>query len=190
MFYDLVKEARTIRHFDVSKPVTDENLSAILECARLAPSAANLQRIRYASVVGDKAREAFSYVAFAGYLPADKKPNASVSATAYLVLMTKCEIPDVNLSIDLGIAAEIIQLAARDMGLGACMIRSFNKEYFDSIVSDTECHPQLVIALGTPVEKAKIVGSENGNIKYYKDEENVNCVPKLSLGEIYVKVAK
>ena len=187
MFIDLIEKTRTVRHFNRKKPVTGEDILYLLECARLTPCAANLQRIRYASFLDAADPKHFAKVAFAGYLPEDKKPKIDEAPTAYLVILTACDTPDVNLSIDIGIAAEAIVIAARDKGIGACMIRSFDKEYFTDLVSDTGYKPQLVIALGYPAEEARIVECVDGNVKYYKDEKNVNCVPKLPIEELLVK---
>ena len=190
MFFDLIKETRTIRHFDRSVPVTEDEMAYILECARLTPSAANLQRIRYGVIYEQGAPVTFSHVAFAGYLPAEQKPQADVAPVAYLVMLTETSSPDLNLGIDIGISAEAAVLAAREKGLGACMIRSFDKEYFCDIFADTGFIPQLVIALGSPLEKAKVVSVENGSIKYFKDADETNCVPKLSVENLLVKVVK
>jgi hypothetical protein len=45
----------------------------------------------------------------------------------------------------------------------------------------------LVIALGEPVETVEIVPiGEDGNIRYYRDEQGVHYVPKRSVEEILV----
>ena len=190
MFFDLIKETRTIRHFDREIRITENEISYILECARLTPSAANLQRVRYGVIYEADTPLTFSHVAFAGYLPDEEKPKENAAPTAYIVLMTKERSPDLNLGIDIGIASEAVVLAARDIGIGACMIRSFEKKYFEDLFFDTGYVPQMVIAVGHPIENAKIVDVKNASIKYYKDENKINCVPKLSIDDLLVKVLK
>lgn len=190
MFFDLIKETRTLRHFDRTKAVSEDDITYVIECARLTPSAANLQRVRYGVIYESGDPCTFSHVAFAGYLADEDKPKANEAATAYLVLLTKDQSPDLNLGIDLGISAEAAVLAAREKGLGACMIRSFDKQYFSDLFADTCYCPQLVIALGYPTEKAKITDVVNGSIKYYKDSDKTNCVPKLSITELLIKTIK
>ncbi|MBQ9071169.1 MAG: nitroreductase family protein [Clostridia bacterium] len=187
MFLKLIEKARTIRRFDRSKLVTDKDLMHILECARLTPSAANLQRLRYITVSGDEAQSAFQNISMGGYLPESQKPDESVMPTSYLVIVTENENPDSNLMIDTGITAEAIVLAAAERGIGACIIRNFKKEYFSSLVKGDKYFPVLVIALGYPAEDAKIVPiNESVGIKYYKNNDGVNCVPKRSLSELIV----
>lgn len=42
-FLELAKKRYSAREYDFSKPIEDEKLNYILECARLAPSAVNFQ---------------------------------------------------------------------------------------------------------------------------------------------------
>ena len=188
MFSELVEKTRTIRRFDVSKAITDTDLTYILDCARKTASAGNLQRIRYVTVENSVAKDAFARISLGGLLPKDKKPTADVAPTAYVVLTAAEENPDANLLIDVGIAAQTIVLAAREKGIGACMIRNFDKEYFSCLSAPKRAFPILVIALGYPAEAAEITeGDGNGPLKYYKNESKVNIVPKLSLSELIIK---
>lgn len=188
MFSELLKKTRTYRRFDNSKFVTDADIDKILESVRYTASAGNLQRIRYVSVGKEHAAELFSHIALGGYLPAEKKPNRLVAPTSYIVLCAATDAPDLNLLIDIGISAEAIVLSACEMGIGSCMIRNFDKEYFSSLLTGTGYFPILVIALGYPAECVKIVDATlDDSLKYYKNDEDVNIVPKLSIGEIVIK---
>ena len=163
----------------------------ILECARRVASAGNLQRLRYATIVGDDACRAFFAVSLGGLLPEDKKPTADVAPTAYIVISAYESEPDQNLLIDVGISAETVCLAARELGIGSCMIRNFKKEYFSKLVADERLFPILVIALGYPKEEAQIVDVGAGeSLKYYKNENDVNIVPKLELSQLVIKKQK
>ena len=191
MISELLKKARTYRRFDRSKLITDADLSGILESVRYTASAGNLQRIRYIIVSSVKAPECFSHIALGGYLPLDKKPDISVAPTAYIVMLAAMDEHDVNLAIDIGIAAEAIVLSAAERGIGACMIRNFDKEYFGSLSSDKKLIPALVIALGYPSENVKIQDVSFGNsLKYYKDEFDINIVPKIVLDDLIVEKYK
>lgn len=191
MFSELVEKTRTIRRFDSAKAITDKDLMAILDCARKSASAGNLQRLRYVIIGADEAKQAFFKVSLGGLLPADKKPTREVAPTAYVVLASAEENPDANLLIDVGICAESIALASAEKGIGACMIRNFDREYFTELVIDKKLHPILVIALGYPNEAAEIrEANANDSLKYYKNENEINIVPKLSLSEIVVKNIK
>jgi nitroreductase len=104
---------------------------------------------------------------------------------AYAVLMTATD-PDVNLAIDIGLCAEAMILTAREKGIGACLFRSFNKDKLSEILSKDGYIPVLVISLGYPAEEVVIDEVKNGDIKYYRDENDVHHVPKLSLSELLI----
>ncbi|RKX30582.1 MAG: nitroreductase, partial [Verrucomicrobia bacterium] len=46
-FRELVRRSRSIRRFQESRPVSADVLRRLVDCARLVPSAANLQPLRY-----------------------------------------------------------------------------------------------------------------------------------------------
>ena len=188
MVVDLLEKTRTYRRFDNSKLVTGKELEIIVGSVRYTATAGNLQRIRYITLGHEHAPEVFSHIALGGYLPKEKKPDASVAPTSYIVMLTETDTPDVNLSIDIGISAEAIALTAREFGIGSCMIRNFDKEYFSKLATGTGYSPILVVALGYPAEEVKIVSAEaHGILKYYKDENDVNVVPKLGMDALIIK---
>ena len=187
VFFDYVVKNRTIRRFNTAKLVTDADLEYCLRCASMVASAGNLQRLRYVTVTGAEARRSFSNIALGGCLPPEKKPGADVAPTAYIVLTSQSENPDANLLIDAGIAAEAITLSATELGIGACIIRNFSREYFSLLATEAFPNPILVIALGFPAEEAKTIEVSVGDsLKYYKNDEDVNVVPKLTVEELVV----
>ena len=187
MIEKLIKETRSYRRFDTKREITMSELRAMVESARCSGSAANRQRIRFA-LVCDKPTcdEMFSNVAFAGYLKEWAGPTESERPTAYIVMMCKEENVDVNLAIDMGIAAQSILLTATEMGLGGCMIRSFKKDAFDKILAKDGYHTAFVICFGKPTEKVYLTEVKDGDIKYFRDENDDHAVPKLSLDEIII----
>ncbi len=90
--------------------------------------------------------------------------------------------------MDEGIAAQSIFLGAREAGLGGCFIGSFKKdELIKGLNIEDRYEIALVIALGYPKEEVVVEElSENGDIKYWRDEEQVHHVPKRSLEEIII----
>ena len=187
MISQLLKKTRTYRRFDRSKPLTGADLTEILESVRYTASAGNLQRVRYITLTGAAADEAFSAIALGGYLPKEQKPDAEVAPVAYIVMLAPTDSPDTNLAIDIGICAEAIALAAAEVGVGSCMIRNFDREYFDKLATGTGYYTALVIALGYPAEQTKIVDADpKDSLKYYKDG-NTNVVPKLMLDDLILR---
>ena len=45
---------------------------------------------------------------------------------------------------------------------------------------------ELVISLGVPAEKVEIEEMKEGNVRYYRDQNDVHRVPKRALSEIFL----
>ena len=187
MISELIKKTRSYRRFDVNREITDSELREMIEAARCSGSAANRQRIRF-SLVNDRAtcNEIFKNVAFAGYLKEWSGPSVIERPAAYIVMLCKESEIDTNLAIDMGIAAQSILLTATVMGLGGCMIRSFKKAEIDGILKKDGYNSAFIIALGKPTERVYLTSVKNGDIKYFRDENDDHAVPKLSLDEIII----
>jgi nitroreductase len=103
----VVKTRRSIRRYKPD-PVPDEVLNKVLEAARLAPSAANLQSWHFIVVKDSETKRKLGIASWASEAP---------------VVIVGCG--DANLSsrwfmVDLAIAFEHIVLAAANFGLGTC----------------------------------------------------------------------
>jgi nitroreductase len=184
MISELIKKNRSYRRYDASREISREQLLSFVENARFVASAANLQRLRF-TAVNDKEScdKIFSSLKFAGYLKEWSGPAPEERPAAYIIVSSKAELDGV-LGIDIGIAAEAITLAAAEVGVGACMFRSYDAEVISRFVPSEEQKPHLVISLGYPTERVYLTDSENGNIKYYRDEKDDHAVPKLTLDEL------
>lgn len=89
---------------------------------------------------------------------------------------------------DVGIVSEVILLGASEMGLGGCMIGSFNAAKVSKILALSDnLKPQLVIALGKPTETVILTDTTEGNTVYWRDENGVHYVPKRPLSEIVIE---
>lgn len=184
---DLILKNRSYRRFDEKHRLSEAELLALVDAARLSPSAGNLQRIRYATVTDAATCDAlFGNLAFAAYLKDFAGPAAGERPAAYLVLFTE-KAPDATLGIDIGIATEAILLSAVERGLGGCVIRSFRREAVDALFGFEGWHPELVIALGAPIEHVELVGVTDGDIRYYRLPDGTHRVPKRSLDEVILK---
>ena len=186
MLLDLVKRARSYRRYDPTKPLSKDDLKAFVEAARLTPSAGNLQRLLY--LAKKKKSEVLTLtkeVKWAGYLSDWDGPADSEAPAAYLILLSP-ESTGVS-QIDVGIAAETILLAAAEAGVGGCMILNFPREALTErykLVSNYKI--ELVISLGVPAEKVEIETMKEGNVRYYRDENDMHHVPKRALSEVFL----
>ena len=186
-----IKEAiysrRTIRKFKQT-PLSEKQLTNYINAARLAPSAANLQPLRYVVVKSPQmVKKLFELVKWAGYLAPEYNPKEGERPMAYIVVCSDTNIHTGCLQQDLGAATENLILAALDDGVGACWIGSVNYEKATELLSLPEnIKLECVIALGYPDENPKEVMVEE-NIKYYLDETGTLCVPKRSTNEVLIK---
>ena len=87
---------------------------------------------------------------------------------------------------DHGIAAQSILLGAVEKGLGGCIIASVQREGLgEALAIPPQYEVLVVLALGKPKETVVVetVGPD-GDIKYWRDSENVHHVPKRPLDDI------
>ena len=185
MLKDLVLKNRSYRGYDNDRRITKEEMLELVDLARLVPSAANRQPLRY-HIAADKAEvDAIQALTlWAGALAHLNLPYEGHRPTGFVVIChdTTC---GQNL-MDVGIAAQTLLLAAAEKGFGGCMIGSFKKKELTELLHFEEnIVPSLVIALGVPDEEIHLVEAE-GDVTYYRDENDVHYVPKRKLEDILV----
>ena len=190
--FEKVYSARSVRVFDRSRPAGRENLEYFIDCARVCPTAANLQPLKYA-IVDDEATASslFALTKWAGYLKDVKLPPEGKEPTDFIVMCHDtdvCKITDYS-SMDVGICAQTINLAARERGFALCMIGSFDKAETVKLLDLPEnLTPVLVLAIGTPAEDPVICSlPKDGSIKYFRNDKDMHFVPKRSIKEVTVK---
>jgi len=183
VIYEKIMSRRTIRKF-AQKDVPREVLLRCVDAARLSPSGANRQPLKYV-IVNDQelTKEVFSTLRWAGYLPG-YQPSESEMPRAYIVVLLDRSISE-NFGHDAGIAAMSISMVAYDEGLGSCILGSVDREKLKPILKVPDGFDiVLVIALGYPAESPVADKVKDGNIKYWLDESRVLHVPKRNLEEI------
>ena len=188
MLKDLIKKSRSYRRFNQEVEVSEETLRELVDLARLSPSGANLQPLKFMTL-NDPAVNAdvFDCLAWAGYLKDWDGPAEGERPAAYIVILGDAEIRE-DAAVDEGIAAQSMMLGAVEKGLGGCMLGAINrKQLRTSLDVDERYKILLVLALGEPAEEVVIdeVG-EDGDIKYWRDDEDVHHVPKRPLDELIV----
>jgi nitroreductase len=188
MIYELIKNTRSVRSFG-EKRISKEEIKEIMECVRLSGASRNLQGIKYITVIKeDNLKKVFPLTHWAGLL--SWNPSESESPSAYIIMCSdkNLPLPDKSLYCDIGIAAQNIMLKAKEMGYGGCMIGNFDKNKVKEAMNIADDYQaELIVALGEPAEEIKIVDVKNGNINYYRDENNVHYVPKRALSELIIE---
>jgi nitroreductase len=186
MLKDLILQNRSYRRFRENEPVERETLRELVDLARLSPSAANLQPLKYVLSCNPQTNAlVFPHLAWAGYLTEWPGPAQGERPAAYIIILGDTQITQ-SVGCDHGIAAQSILLGAAERGLGGCMIGSIQREALRAALKIPEGHNiLLVIALGQPAEICVIEPlGEAGNIKYWRDATGIHHVPKRSLDDL------
>lgn len=186
MIAELVKKNRSYRRFYQEKKVTREQLTGLVDIARLTPSAANRQPFRYRIVCDDAENEiVFKNIGFAGYLKDWDGPDEGEKPTGYIIIVSD---EKVNAEVDAGIVGQTMLLAAVEQGLGGCYFGNVKRDELSKELKLPEGSKIVyVIAFGYPKEEVVIEEIPgNGDIKYYRDEKCVHHVPKKRLADVLI----
>ena len=189
MIKDLVRKNRSYRGYDESRKITEDELKELVDTARVAGSAANLQPLKYRLVCSDAEVAKLNGITRWGKMLKDiELPHKGKYPTAYVVICVDTEITKTpeNANTDIGIAAQTILLAAVEQGLGGCMIGNYEKAQAAEALALPERYvPQLIVAIGKPDETVVLTDTgEDGSVKYYRDANDVHYVPKRRLEDI------
>lgn len=197
--YRAILSRRSIRSFQARR-INIKLLRRMLNCARLAPSAANMQPLEYL-VISTKSLcdEVFKHLKWAGYISPDGTPKPGCEPVAYIIiLISKNKVshsvlkrdeaairfsfkPDLR---DVGAAAENIMLFAQSKGIGSCWLGTINKIGIKKAFSiPKRLEIDSVIALGYPKMVSK-TAKFTGSVKYYLDKKGALHVPKRPLKDI------
>jgi len=146
-FKTLTERRYSVRSYS-GEPVSEEQLNYILECARLAPSAVNLQPWKFYVMTSQEDRV---------LLQKCYKREWLSEAPLYILCTVQHDTEWVrgdgkrHGDIDIAIAAEHICLAAAEQGLGSCWVCNFNaalcQQLFD--IPENES-PLVIIPIGKP----------------------------------------
>ena len=168
-FTEIANTRQSCRGYDRDRGVEEEKLSAILEAARLAPSACNGQPYHLTVCRGETARsvaeatQGMGMNKFASEAPVliviSEEPYVASAA-----LGAKLKGNDYR-SIDIGIAVAYLTAEASAQGLGSCILGWFDDEKIRKICK-LDKPVRLVVTLG------------------YAKDETVRQKKRKSLGEL------
>lgn len=189
-FNEIVQRNRSCRRFDEKRAITIDELTELVNMARLIPSAGNLQPLKYIIAAKPEKRTIiFQSLFWAGYLTDWPGPEPGERPSAYIIILSDREISKA-VKWDHSIAAQTILLGATSKGFSGCMIATVNKErLIKEVKIPDQYEVELVIALGYPKEKIILEEIETGSsIKYYRDPQGNHHVPKRKLTDIILKI--
>ncbi|MCF8034064.1 MAG: nitroreductase family protein [Desulfarculaceae bacterium] len=183
-----ILKRRSVRSF-AQDPIDPEVLKALINAARIAPSAANLQPLEFVVVTEPElCEQVFECLKWAAYTTPRGTPDAGHRPTAYVAMCVRPEYASpVGTDYDLGAAAASLTILAVDQGLGSCWIKNINSPKVSKLLNLPEgLKLDSILALGVPAEEPVQVDlkpEEAGKevIKYWRDEAEQQFVPKRSL---------
>jgi nitroreductase len=154
-FTEIAENRQSCRSYDPARRVEQEKLDAILNAARLAPSACNGQPYHITLCRGEAAQQVAQATQGMGMnkFAVDAPIMLVISEMPYVAtaaLGAKVKKNDYR-SIDIGIVAAYLTAEATAQGLGTCILGWLDSERIQKI-----CHIEgavrLVITLGYPKE--------------------------------------
>ena len=123
-FNDLIRKRKSIRKYDLTRPVSDELVTKLLDAARIAPSACNIQPWHFIVVrdnnVKEKLKESYGREWF--YTAPVIIVGCVDTSVSWKRSFDKADYSQVDLTI----AFEHLLLAAANEGLGTCWVGAFN----------------------------------------------------------------
>jgi len=186
---ELVALNRSCRRFDANEKVSVEEITQLVDLARLSASAANLQPLKYMiSTSAEMNAKIFPCLKWAGYLKDWDGPSENERPAAYVIVLQDTRVAG-DVGCDHGIAAQSLMLGAVEKGLAGCMIAAVDRKNLGILIGLPD-HMKilLVIALGYPVEERRVVTlTEETGVKYFRDGNGIHYVPKRSLDELILK---
>lgn len=157
-FLEIANARQSCRSYDRERNVEQEKLDAILEAARLAPSACNGQPYHItvcrgqAAAAAARATQSMGMNKFASQAPV----ILVISEESYVksaAMGAKVKHNDYR-SLDIGIVTAYITAEAAAQGLGSCILGWFDDEKLRKLCALTQ-PVRLVITLGYPADEPR-----------------------------------
>lgn len=154
-FTEIARTRQSCRKYDPTRPIEQSKIDAILESARLAPSACNGQPYRLTLCRGEAAAQVANACMGMGMnkFAADAPAVIVISEEAYVksaALGAKVKNNDYR-SIDIGIVAAYITAEAAAQGVGSCILGWLDDDKIRRICG-LDKPVRLVITLGYAAE--------------------------------------
>ena len=150
-FTEIAQARQSCRKYDPTRPIEDEILTAILEATRLAPSACNGQPYHLTVCRGETAKQVAAEVTGMGMnkFAADAPVLIVLSEEPYVATAAfgaKLKKNDYR-SMDIGILAAHLSLAAESVGLASCILGWLDDKKLRELL-DLSAPVRLVLSLG------------------------------------------
>lgn len=140
--YEAIRTKRAIRQYQ-DKPLPEEAVRRILNAGRLAQSAKNLQPWHFIAI---HERSILKKLAELGRF----SPHLG-EASLGVVILTPPPEERFQILFDAGQAAAYMQLTAWELGIGSCVVTSYDRERVRDLLGfPLDLHVRVAIAFGYP----------------------------------------
>ncbi len=151
-FSELIRNRYSVRAYKPD-PVEEEKLAAVLEAARLAPTASNRQPFQLFVIPTKGRKEELSRIYHREWFV---QAPLIICACGLRGEVWKGEHGRDYLGVDVGIVMDHLILAATDLGLGTCWIGAFDADAAREILDLPEyAEPIIFTPLGYPADTPK-----------------------------------
>lgn len=192
MLKDLIFQNRSYRRYYQDREIPMDTLRELVDLARLSPTGKNQQGLKY--ILSNQSilnRQINDCLTWAGYIKGWKSPPEGEKPSAFIVMVRDIAVGSIWTQ-DLGFAGMSILLGAVEKGLGGCFLMAIDKKQLRELLQlDDNFEIEAVVAIGYPREKVVLEEmSKTGDVRYWRDENQVHHVPKRSLEDIILPAPK
>lgn len=155
--FEAIHKRRSIRNFDPTKNITDEQIEKLLEAARWAPSAGNSQSWFFVIVKDQKTKKLLTEASW----------NQEFISQASILIVCCADLKRAEVTYkergktlyaiqDVTLAAQNIWLAATEMGLASVWVGAFEENKVAKIIDlPSNLRPIAILPIGYPAESPK-----------------------------------
>jgi len=151
----VMAERFSCRSYDPDRTPGRDLLDAVLDAARIAPSACNRQPWKFTIIEGTEAREVMSRAYERDWIKT--APTFIIALGDHSTAWHRPYDGKDHTDVDISIAVEHLCLAAASVGLGTCWVCNFNPEVIRNAYSLPEhIEPIAIIPIGFPATGTKV----------------------------------
>jgi len=148
--FEAIKKRRSIRKFQPDKEISQKQVEKLLEAARWAPSAGNLQSYKLVIVREEKIKKELAAQGFVSQAPVVFVACADGELPASRYGQRGAELYAVQ---DATLALYNLWFAAVEMDLGACWVGAFDEEKVTRVLElPSNLRPVAILPVGYPAK--------------------------------------
>ncbi len=141
---EAIRSKRAVREYQ-DRPIPESAVRTILDAGRLSQSAKNLQPWHFVAISN---RDLLRKLAEMGRF----SPHLGEAALG-VVILTPAPEERFQILFDAGQSAAYMQLAAWEMGIGSCLVTSYDREKVRQLLGfPGDLHVRVAIAFGYPAD--------------------------------------